>query len=360
MADRKIAVALIGCAGVPNRYGGFESFAEHIGSHLACNGTRVFVTCQKTLYRDDPASTFNGIERIMVPLPSNGALSPLHDFVAFLAVAWRVDRILVLGVSAGLFFPLFRFLASFCGAARFYVNVDGVEWRRDKYGSIKKLYLYLSDRLAQRFADGVILDNAELAPYVRTLRPAACIAYSGDHTLRARSSFAEVSKSLHKYALTICRIEPENNCEMLIEGFLSSSLERYIFVGNWNNSKYGKEIRKKYNNTSRLEFLDPIYDADTIHALRSNCIAYLHGHSVGGTNPSLVEMIYYDSPIFCLDVAYNRATAGRAALYFDNAAELGKLLSGMPYQPAPGERESIRQKYSAATIARQLTDFLFP
>ena len=160
-----------------------------------------------------------------------------------------------------------------------------------------------------------------------------------------------------EYALTICRIEPENNCGLLIEGFLRSSCPAYVFVGNWAASPYGRDLRARYGANPRLRLLDPIYDAATVFSLRSGCRHYLHGHSVGGTNPSLVEMLYFDCAILCYDCAFNRATARDSVAYFDTAEALGAALQQSPAVD-PTRRGALRIAYSATTIGEQLSQVL--
>ena len=120
--------------------------------------------------------------------------------------------------------------------------------------------------------------------------------------------------------------EPENNIEMLIQGALASDLKEYVIVGNWGKSAFGRQLRDKYASFKKLVFLDPVYDPVKLAELRERCEYYLHGHSVGGTNPSLVEMVFYDCRLLCFDVPYHRETCGEIAGYFRNSAELTKRL----------------------------------
>lgn len=354
--QKRSGIGIIGSVGIPNRYGGFESFVEQIAPELVSQGESVLVTCDKDVYSDDLSQIYNSVERIFIPISANGAASPFHDLLAFLTIAWKVDRILVLGVSGGLFFPLFRILSSFFGAAHFVVNIDGVEWQRGKFGLFQKFILYSFDRLSQSFAHGVIYDNQHLEQYVINGKRSVCIAYSGDHVLKDNLK-TEGQVSDIEYALTICRIEPENNCEMLIQGFLDSGVQQYIFVGNWDASEYGRELRSKYANEQRLELRDPTYDKQELHALRNACSVYLHGHSVGGTNPSLVEIIFYDSPILCFDVPYHRATVGQCAGYFSNIEELSNMLS-TDFSAFMKDRTELRKKYTSSGIANELIQFM--
>ena len=130
-------LAIIGSVGIPNRYGGPEAFAESIAPALVAKGYEVTVTCDRSRYTDDLSEIFNGVRRIFIGIGANGATSPLHDLVAFMRVVRRAHYILVLGVSGGLFFPLFR-LACVLTGSRLLVNIDGVEWRRSKFGPLHR------------------------------------------------------------------------------------------------------------------------------------------------------------------------------------------------------------------------------
>jgi glycosyltransferase involved in cell wall biosynthesis len=351
---RRPRVAIIGSVGIPNRYGGPEAFAESIAPALLERGYEVTVTCDPSRYRDDLSRDFRGVRRIFIDVNANGASSMLHDFLAFFAVFWRAEYVLVLGVSGGLFFPLFRMMCALA-RCRLLVNIDGVEWRRAKWSGFGKLVLYLSDWLAQQCAHVIIYDNDALLEYVLRPAKAACVEYIGDHAVFAhppRDPRSVARADVH--ALTICRIEPENNCHVLIEGFLKSRAPSYVFLGNWQRSEYGRELVRKYANESRLKLLDPIYDPEEVYALRGACVRYLHGHSVGGTNPSLAEILYFDCAIYCWDCSFNRATAGEAASYFNGADELAALLDAPA--PAPRDRARVRNRYSTKAIVSKLID----
>jgi len=280
-------------------------------------------------------------------MSANGAASVLHDLLAFLAVFWRADAVVVLGVSGGFFFPLFRLINSLLGK-KLIVNVDGIEWRRAKFSAAKRAFLYVSDRMAQIFAHEVIVDNEALRPFlVRSVQASATlIAYPGDHVKRV----PKVASAQHEVrCLTICRIEPENNCHILIEAFAKARRGSYVFVGNWEASAYGRGLRERFRDVKSLEMLDPVYDPEKLADLRENCTLYLHGHSVGGTNPSLVEMLFYDCEILAYDCAFNRATAGESIKYFGSAAELaGRISTDEPMVTA--DRLAVRETYTQAKI----------
>ena len=118
--------------------------------------------------------------------------------------------------------------------------------------------------------------------------------------------------------LRVCRIEPENNVHVVLKAFAQLPEKTFVMVGNWNNSEYGKSMKADYGNYSNIHLLDPIYDQVKLDKLRSNCLVYIHGHSAGGTNPSLVEAMYLGRPVIAFDVSYNCVTTENKALYFKN------------------------------------------
>ena len=135
-----------------------------------------------------------------------------------------------------------------------------------------------------------------------------------------------------KYAFTVCRIEPENNIHLLLEAFADKEKVEFplVIVGNWDYSEYGRSLKNQYRNCESIHLLDPIYDPEKLNALRKNCFVYLHGHSCGGTNPSLVEAMYCHLAIAAYDVNFNRETTENKALYFTNAADLQHICSETP------------------------------
>jgi hypothetical protein len=261
----------------------------------------------------------------------------------------------VLGVSGGIWFPFMR-VVCFLFGVRLIVNVDGVEWRR-KGGLFRNLTLYCLDRVAQLFAHVVVYDNAALLPYVARYKRqrARLIEYPGDHVSRMQPTRASTTEPLIA-CLTICRIEPENNCDLLLAAAAEAHVAQYIFVGNWCATAYGRRLQKHYGGMAGFSLLDPRYDQREIGALREGCTVYLHGHSVGGTNPSLVEMLFYDCGIAAFDCAFNRATAGESAVYFGSRDELVFILRSAPLSVSKEVRLAARRRYSRRRIAGLYVD----
>nr|WP_186827443.1 DUF1972 domain-containing protein [Comamonas testosteroni] len=339
-------LAFVGSVGVPNRYGGFESFLEHCGPEISKEVAEVIVTCDASVYENQECN-FKGVKRIFIPIRANGAASIFHDAFAFFRVFNRSSHIFFLGVSGGLWFPIFRLMCDLTGK-KIIVNIDGVEWRRRKFGKFKRGILRLLDGMSQVFSHKIIYDNEGLRPYI--LKPffskSSLIDYPGDYVQKIPG--VQMQKG---HALTICRIEPENNLDILIEGALNSRLDSYTVVGNWNHSPYARNLREKYRGQPKIRFLDPIYDAMKLAELRQSCEIYLHGHSVGGTNPSLVEMLFYDCRILCFDVDFNRFTTDNELEYFKNSGDLVKIISTQKENIS--SRDNLRKRYSRNEIVRK-------
>lgn len=345
-----MTISFIGTAGIPNCYGGFESFLEHCTPMMVAMGVPVIVTCDGRLYTNQEP-IFNGVQRLFLNVPANGILSIFHDLLAFFRVFIQSNQIVVLGVSGGIWFPFFRLLCEISGK-HLIVNIDGLEWRRTKFSPGKQLLLKLFCTLAQKFSHHVIYDNKGLYEYLpgSVKKKSTCISYPGDHVIRLKSV-----NRIENTALTICRIEPENNVELLIQAALNSNLSEYTIIGNWNHSEYSRYLREKYKLEPCLKLLDPIYEPKLLAKFRQTCNYYLHGHSVGGTNPSLVEMLFYDCNIFCFDVEFNRNTAGECATYFKTANELKYAIDSFssvtkPNQNLPMSRQNLRLEYTAEKI----------
>ena len=324
-------IAIIGTQGVPAHYGGFETLVENlIGKHKSA-GIEYTVFCSSK-DTEGKLLEYKGAKLRYVGLHANGVQSIPYDILSMCKVFRGYDLILILGVSGCIFLPFLKLFSK----AKIIVNIDGLEHRRDKWGKAAKWFLKLSESMAVKYADIVISDNKGIQDYVTETyhKTSELIAYGGDHVIRNMS--AERQNELLKrydlksgsYCMCVCRIEPENNCHIILEAFAEAAEfdKTLVFIGNWEKSEYGTNLKKKYADKSNLKLLDAVYDLDTLFALRNNCYAYIHGHSAGGTNPSLVEAMFFGKPIIAFDVVYNRATTFDKASYFACQADLKKIL----------------------------------
>lgn len=318
-------IAIIGTVGLPASYGGFESLAEYLTNHLGRTHDMT-VYCSSLFYKKR-LKTYNGAQLKYIPLNANGVQSILYDIIAICHALFFADVLLILGVSGCSVLPLVKLVSR----KKVIVNIDGLEWKRAKWGKLAKWFLKYSEKLAIKNADTIISDNKVIQQYVKEQYgvESALIAYGADHCYKE-----PLSKNVldaypfldQKYAFKVCRIEPENNIQMILEAFSDYPDLPIVMVGNWNNSPYGKETKSQFSTFDNIHLLDPIYDQNILNQMRSNCYIYIHGHSAGGTNPSLVEAMMLGLPIFCYDVNYNVETTENCSRYFKTSFELIELI----------------------------------
>jgi glycosyltransferase involved in cell wall biosynthesis len=321
-------VAIIGSVGLPANYGGWETLANHLTINLS-GQYDITVFCSGFKYKDQP-SEYNGAQLKYIKLNANGVQSIPYDIISIYKSLKFADTILILGVSGCIFLPFVKLF----GKSKIVVNIDGLEWKRGKWGKFAKWYLKLSEGIAVKFADLVITDNKAIQQYVTNEYgiTSELIAYGGDHVnkeLLGDSDKAKYAFLNNKYAFKVCRIEPENNLDIILEAFSVCNSIPIVIVGNWSNSDYGIKLKKKYQVYSNMYLLDPIYNQTDIDTLRSNCFVYIHGHSVGGTNPSLVEAMFLELPIVAFDVSYNRETTFNQSMYFKDKQQLINALENL-------------------------------
>ncbi len=351
-----IQVAIVGTVGLPARYGGFETLVENITKHGASQGVVYTVFCSAKVYAKRLES-YQGAKLKYVNLQANGVQSILYDALSMLKAVRGYDVILVLGVSGGVFLPLLKMLSR----SRIVVNIDGMEWRRDKWGRAARWFLHLSERVAVKSADVVIADNKGIVDYVEQEYhcPSRLITYGGDHVVR-RVSDERAGEILEKYslqgrnyAMSICRIEPENSCEMILRAVAKCGL-RMVFIGNWSKSDYGMRLKSEYSQYGNISCMDAAYDLEELYVLRTGCSYYLHGHTAGGTNPSLVEAMFCGCNIIAYDVVYNRESTENVAHYFGCEDE---LISHLGHKSNSAEMLQIApRRYMWSTIAQQYLD----
>lgn len=327
-----IAVSVVGTVGLPPQYGGWETLADNLTLRAPAS-IQFTVYCSSRRY-EKRIPCYNNARLVYLPLNANGIQSVIYDGFALVHAAFKAEKILILGVSGCTFLPIIRLLSG----AKLIVNIDGIEWKRQKWGWFSSWFLKLSERFAIKFSDVVIADNPVIHDYVKQSYgvDAETIPYGGDHVDIQSEVSPEVFDEPDKwnfqsmpYAFSVCRIEPENNIHLILEAFESIENLSLVIVGNWDNNAYGRQLRAKYGVRKNFHLLDPIYDIDSLFVLRSNCRVYIHGHSVGGTNPSLVEAMYLGLPVICFDVSYNRATTHSRALYFSTGEELVERVDKM-------------------------------
>ncbi len=323
-------VAIVGIQGVPAKYGGFETLVENIIGENTPPQVQYTIFCSSKDYTTK-LDSFKGAKLKYLPLfHANGVQSTPYDILAMLHCLSGYDTVVILGVSGCIFLPIFKLLYH----KRLIVNIDGLEHKRAKWGKFAKWFLRTSEAMAVRFADIVIADNKCIQDYVTSTynKPSELIAYGGDHVQRNLSEEQQLSTlqkygvSAGNYAISVCRIEPENNSHIICEAFAKSG-KNLVFVGNWDRSTYSRDLKNKYSQYANIKMINSLYDLDELYALRNQCHCYIHGHSAGGTNPSLVEAMFFGKPIIAYNVGYNKETTENKAYYFTTASDLQSLIT---------------------------------
>lgn len=318
-------VAIIGTVGIPAKYGGFETLVEYLTKNQGSNYD-ITVYCSSKSY-DKQLEEHNGAKLKYVNLKANGAQSIPYDIISLFRAIKGSDVILILGVSGCLMLPVVKLISK----NKILLNIDGLEWKRAKWGKFTKWFLKFSEKIGVKFADEIITDNKVITDYVKSEYglDSHLIAYGADHVTKEAFDDTFLSKypfAKEDYAFKVCRIEPENNIHIILDAFSMLPDKNIVCVGNWSNSEYGKKLRKKHEIHQNIFLLDPIYDQKILNQFRCNCSVYVHGHSAGGTNPSLVEAMYLELPIFTFGIQYNKETTANKAAYFNDVNELVLLL----------------------------------
>ncbi len=357
MNHTKRKLAIIGTVGVPARYGGFETLAHQLVKNLNKKYQLTVYNSTKHYSSKERIPSWNGAKIKYIPLSANGILSIPYDIISMIHAVLFCEVLLILGVSGCLFLPIIKLFFPF---RKIIVNVDGLEWRRAKWSKPARFFLLGSEKIAIRFADEIIADNAAIQKYVFDRYGKVCrlIEYGADHNQSRAFQPATLKKFpflKNKYAFKVARIEPENNVHLILKAFAKQNKLPIVVVGNWKNSAYGHSLLNEFKTFPHLHLLDPIYEPHLLNQIRSNAIFYVHGHSEGGTNPSLVEAMYLGLPILSFDIIYNRITTENEAVYFGTEKTLDILLENLdqlnPTQMASRLAAVANRRYLWSVIA---------
>jgi len=315
------SLAILGCRGIPARYGGFETFAEELAVRLVARGFPVTVFCQQPVFADEgraeraPAREHRGVRLEHVRVPRLGPRSALLYDVLALRRARSFDVVYMLGYGAGAFLDLAR-----RGGNQVWVNMDGLESQRAKWGFLSRAWLRRAERAALRSAARIVFDNAAVrASVLGQVEDArvSVIEYGAELELEHDPGvLASLGVRPHAYFLCVARVEPENKVLEILRAHARSGVKRALFlVGDVERAgRYGRACRAAAAPTAR--FLGPLFDQRTLYALRRDAAAALHGHSVGGTNPALLEGMAAGVPLIAHDNPFNREVLAQDALWF--------------------------------------------
>jgi rhamnosyltransferase len=334
-------IAIIGSRGIPAKYGGFETFAEGLSTRLVEKGYDVTVSCE---YQDpnERFEDYHGVKLSYFPLkPPNSYFlrkiyENLSDIYFLFKLVHRSDVIYFLGTEVGMFLFIPKLLKR---NIKLMVNIDGVMWKRTKFNRLERWLLKINHNFATRFSDVIVADAEEMKKYVNSKyrNKAVFIPYGVEEVepvkwdinkLKNIESFSNINISKNKFWLVVARLEPENNIHMIVEGF-SRANSKYplVIVGDFTSEKYEKEIKDIVSGSFNIHLVGSIYDLELLNMLRQHNFAYIHGHSVGGTNPSLLEAMIMKSIIVAHDNGFNREVCVDGAFYFNGKFKIDKTIS---------------------------------
>ncbi len=340
-------IALVGTRGAPGRYGGFETAVEEVGSRLAARGYDVVVYCR------NPGQTiteYAGMRLVNLPAwrhkhfetLSHTALSALH------LLRHRVDVAIVFNAANAPFIPVIR-------AARIPValHVDGLEWQRAKWGRNGQRYYKFNERFGARVANELIADAVGIQEYYRATYDADSVFIPyGAPILRDVSDdrLAELRLTRRGYHLVVARLEPENNVHVALAGYASSAATLpLVIVGSVRYpGEYVAGLQRKAAADSRISMVGGVYDDELLNQLYTNAASYLHGHSVGGTNPSLLRAMGAAAPVLAWDVNFNREVLADTGVFWSTRDDVASAVELVESNlDSAGERGLLGQERAA-------------
>ncbi len=318
---------ILGIRGVPAAHGGFETFAEHLAPHLVSQGWRVVVYCQEDQGSGPWGDEWRGVERLHIPVTTQGAAGTVvFDWLATRHAAQHHDLCLTLGYNTAVFCALLRWK----GVPNL-INMDGIEWARAKWGPVAKGWFWLNERAGCWLGNHLIADHPQIKAHLATRVSAAkitTIPYGADelHTAEAQH-LVPLGLQPGQYLSVIARPEPENSLLEIVSAFSSQPRGvRLAVLGRYDeDNSFHRAVKAAASN--EVMFLGAIYDKHVVQAIRFFSMAYIHGHQVGGTNPSLVEALGAGNAVIAHDNVFNRWVAGPGALYFLGTPDLTQLLA---------------------------------
>lgn len=320
-------IAILGTRGIPNNYGGFEQFAEYLSKGLVEMGHEVWVySGDDHVYQE---KTWEGVNIIHKKNPEDKigtAGQFIYDFFCVMdSRKRRFDIILQLGYTSNSVWG--RLLP---GRPVIITNMDGLEWKRSKFSAKVRRFLKYAEKLAVKTSDFLIADSIGIQSYLKSTynKHAEYIPYGTNVALSPDIKvLADFAVQPYQYNMLIARMEPENNIETILNGVVASNESSpMLVIGNVTNA-FGKYLVSKFERESRIKFLGPNYDIHALNSLRYFSNVYFHGHSVGGTNPSLLEAMGSGALICAHQNEFNSAILGTDAFYFTDATSVAELLN---------------------------------
>jgi glycosyltransferase involved in cell wall biosynthesis len=317
---------ILGIRGLPAGHGGFETFAAELAPYLVEQGWRVTVYCQEQGSSPSYEDSWRGINLVHIPVRGDNAVSTiLFDWHATRHAAAAGELCLTLGYNTAIFSALLRWKH-----IPNLMNMDGIEWTRAKWGLWATLWLAFNERAGCLLADHLIADHPEIKAHLADITHAdkiTTIAYGAPQLIDLPAAPVEALGLMPgRFITVIARPEPENSLLDIVEAFSAKARGvQLVVLGNYSDAiEYHRKVKAAAS--AEVRFVGAIYEVATVQALRYHSLAYIHGHQVGGSNPSLIEAMGAGNAVIAHDNRFNRWVAGAGALYFEGSAQLGLIL----------------------------------
>ena len=324
----KKELIVLGIRGIPAQHGGFETFAEQLCLYLVKRGWDITVYCQEDGIGESYESQWNGIKRIHIPVANQG---PLGTIIFDLKSVWHARKNKAVHLTLGYNTACFNILQRLYGITNV-INMDGIEWKRQKWSGIGKAWFWLNERLGCWFGNHLIADHPRIKDHLATRvssEKITMIPYGGLDVTKADENLLEHYGLIkNTYSIVIARPEPENSFLEIVTAFSAQAgKQKLVVLGTFtpDTNQYHKKVISAAG--SNVIFPGAIYDADIVGALRYYARFYVHGHQVGGTNPSLVEGLGANCAVIAHDNHFNRWVAGDGAFYFSDTEHLNAFLN---------------------------------
>jgi len=341
-------IAMVGTRGVPARYGGFETAIEEIGQRLVLRGHRVTVYCREMGDGARPARHL-GMDLVHLPALRKRSLETLSHTGLSVAhlLRHRPDAAIVFNAANAPYLPAIR-----AAGVPVATHVDGLEWKRAKWGRAGRNYYQLVERLAVRWSDALIADAAGIQDYYREKFDADTVYLAYGAPLQAGGGsdrLRELGLVPRGYHLVVARFEPENHVHLIVEGFARSAARLPLVVVG--SAPYSDRYTSMVHGLGddRVRFVGGIWDQELLDQLYANAKVYWHGHSVGGTNPSLLRAIGSGTATNAFDVGFNREVLETAGRYFAGPDDVTRLVHEAE---SPGSDTEARGRH-ARQLARR-------
>lgn len=345
----KKTLRILGTRGVPAAHGGFETFAEHLALYLVDRGWRVVVYCQEDGNGPPYEDVWRGVERVHFAVDRPGPAGTVaFDWLATRHAAKHRDLCLTLGYNTAVFCALLRLK----GVPNL-INMDGIEWSRAKWGGVAKAWFWFNDWAGCWLGNHLVADHPGIKDHLTTRvrgSKITTIPYGADPVAEAQvAPVVERGLTPGRFLTVIARAEPENSVLEIVQGFSRKPRDvELVVLGRFDDhNPYHRAVKAAAG--SQVRFLGAIYEKPIVQALRFHSFAYVHGHQVGGTNPSLVEALGAGNAVIAHDNRFNRWVAGEGAVYFEGAQAFSDRLDELLATPSrtASLREASKARFEA-------------